>query len=306
MTITFRCPACNGLCGFHDENAGRRARCQKCQEIFIIPSEDGGKALSAEKVEKGLRKPVPYFFQAVFCINRKMFSNMPNIIGLVFVIAAVSFKFFIGHANYRIMIRIFVLYLPIGTIVRVCSWGCIFWYCMEIIACTAMEMDELPEVEIGKGFDFIWNVLKSVYMFFSGLVVSVLPFLAISWLLGFFGIKYRLVEYFLVGVGFFCFPMVILILSAGRDMFGVFRWDWIVLPIVRSIGAYATVACLLWLSAGMFIFGETREYAAVSGGSSAVVLFYLLFNVASVLLLIFSMRAIGLFCRHYNCYMPWA
>ena len=51
-------------------------------------------------------------------------------------------------------------------------------------------MDELPEVDMGAGFEFLWNVFKSIYLFVVAVIVAELPFVVIVAILGKMGIEW--------------------------------------------------------------------------------------------------------------------
>ena len=79
MTITFKCPGCGGLCAFADKYAGRRARCWKCNEVFIIPSEDGQ---AAKKVKPEPEEPVAGFYRAAIVGKRKLDEMLDVLFGV--------------------------------------------------------------------------------------------------------------------------------------------------------------------------------------------------------------------------------
>ena len=99
MTIEFNCPNCDSVIGFPDKHAGRQAHCTTCGQQFIIPNKSFEKAEKFKPPEDN-SEPEPGFYRAVFIDNWKLFINPKNITGLVFVTAAVCFKFFTGHVDY--------------------------------------------------------------------------------------------------------------------------------------------------------------------------------------------------------------
>jgi len=107
MTITFHCPHCGGLCAFDDRYAGRRARCTSCQQLFIIPSQNGQKPQKV-KVKERLDGAISGFYRAVFVGSWKAFVGQAGIAGLVFVTVVVCFKFFV-YENYA-----FAFYSPLA------------------------------------------------------------------------------------------------------------------------------------------------------------------------------------------------
>jgi hypothetical protein len=298
MTIRFNCPNCDELIAFADKYSGRRARCTSCGQRFIIPAENKA---APKKIEPPAEKaePLPGFYRAVLIESWRLFVRPQNATGLVFVIAAVCFKFFTGHTDYSFTMNMFRVQAPVGLVVTLSAWGCLFWYYMEIICSTALDIDELPDVYMGGLFGFIWNVIKSLAIFLMGLVAVLLPciiFISISRSTG-------VVSHVLSIVGLFAFPMAVLTFSAGGDVSMVFRPDYIYKPIARAFWPYL-------LAAGLFLLAwelqlRTIGYGRLIGSGNLIIGLHLLANLAVQALAIISMRSIGLFYRHYGCYFPW-
>jgi len=298
MTIRFNCPNCDELIAFADKYSGKRARCTSCGQRFIIPSEDKE---TPKKIEPPAEKsePEPGFYRAVFIDSWKLFVRPQNATGLVFVIAAVCFKFFTGHTDYSFTMGMFRVQAPVGLVVTLSAWGCLFWYYMEIICTTANDTDELPDVYMGGLFGYIWNVIKSLAIFAIGLFAVLLPcviFISISRSTG-------VVSYVLSLIGLFAFPMAVLTFSAGGDVLMVFRPDYIFKPIVRAFWPYLLVAGLFVLAWELQL--RTISYGELIGSDNLVIGLHLLANLAVQALAIISMRSIGLFYRHYSCHFPW-
>ena len=99
MSIQFICPKCQSPVAFGDEKAGKPDSCFYCGKQFIVPSQTDQKpVIIMPKAEP--HHPVPGFYKAVFLQSWKMFFNRASITGLVFVTAAVCFKFFAGDVDY--------------------------------------------------------------------------------------------------------------------------------------------------------------------------------------------------------------
>jgi len=298
MTIRFNCPNCNELIAFADKYSGKRARCASCGQRFIIPSEDKEKPKTIEPPAENAEL-VPGFYRAVLIDSWKLFVRPQNATGLVFVIAAVCFKFFTGHTDYSFTMGMFRVQAPVGLVVTLSAWGCLFWYYMEIISTTANETDELPDVYMGGLFGYMWNVIKSLTIFAIGLFAVLLPsviFISISGSTG-------VVSYVLSIVGLFAFPMAVLTFSAGGDVSMVFRPDYIFKPIARAFWPYLLIAGLFMLAWELQL--RTIGYGRLIGSGNLVIGLHLLANLAVQMLAIIAMRSIGLFYRHYSCYFPW-
>ncbi|MHC5061069.1 MAG: hypothetical protein ACYTFK_08300 [Planctomycetota bacterium] len=301
MTIAFKCPKCGCLCGFSGHHAGRTATCTTCQQRFIIPSRSGQQP---QKVKPDRGEPVPGFYREVFVRSWKTFFKPSGITGLIFVAAAVTFKFFMRDADYSFTVPgNYVVHLPIGWIVTITAWGCLCWYYMEIIRDAAIDEDELPGIDIGAGFSFVWSVFVSIYLFVVALIVAQLPFMIAAVVLRKIGIESSGLSCTLTLAGLLSFPMVILILTTGPQLWMVLRVDYIWTPIIKAFRPYLIVAGLVVL-AGVLQW-LTVAYSQVPGSDRGVAGLHLAGHLGAQVVVIISMRSIGLFYRHYSCYMMW-
>jgi hypothetical protein len=298
MTIQFYCPNCDAVIAFEDKHIGKRAKCTNCGQRLIIPGDSGATAKRFEEPEeKG--KPIPGFYRAALVDSWKLLARAQNATGLVFVTAAVCFKFFTGHTDYSFEMGAFRVQLPTGLIVTLSSWGCLFWYYMEIVYSTSFEIDDLPEVYMDGLFGFLWNIAKSLYAFAVAMMIVLIPCAVSIGISGGMGIVPTIVGL----VGLFAFPMAILTVAVGRDLRMLLRPDYMLKPITEAFWPYA-------VSAGLFVFAfalqlKTLWYDNVSTQGNVVIGLHLLGNLAVQVIAIIAMRAIGLFHRHYGCHFPW-
>jgi hypothetical protein len=306
MTIRFNCPTCNALIAFHDKHCGKRARCLTCGQLFIIPAKDHEKPQKVEALSEEEKVPIAGFYRSVFMDSWKMFIKPQNATGLVFVVAAVCFKFFLGHTDYSWTLGGFRFQAPLGLIVTLAAWGCLFWYYMEIIYSAAFDVEELPDVYMGGLFGFIWNVIRSLCIFAVALVVVQLPciiFLVVSRKVGIEPQLVEVISHILAIAGLFAFPMAILTFSVGRDITMAFRPDYILKPIVNAFWPYFVVIgffVLVWE-----IQLATVGYDQLQGKGTLVIGLHLLASIVVQALALVSMRSIGLFHRHYSCHFHW-
>ncbi len=298
MTIQFCCPNCNAVIAFHDKHCGKRARCTTCGQLFTIPAKDNETPKKFEPLkEKG--EPLPGFYRAVFVDSWKLFARAQNATGLVFVTAAVCFKFFAGHTDYSFTMGYFRVQAPTGLIITLSSWGCLFWYYMEIIQSTALDIEELPDVYMSGLFGFIWNIAKSLYLFALSLAVALVPCIISVAALG----TDTIVSRMLALAGLFIFPIAILTFSVGRDIWMIFRPDYLIKPVTQAFRPYTVAAGLLILA---WVFQlKTLWYDDLSGRGSLVIGLHLCANLGVQVVAIIAMRSIGLFYRHYSCHFPW-
>lgn len=309
QSISFRCPRCNNFCGFQSKLTGKRARCTQCQCRFVIPSKSGQVPVI---VKDEIPEPETGFFTSVFVRTWKTIFNLSSIEGLVFVFAAVCFEFFLRDSDYSVTLPGFRLQLPIGLVTVIIARGCLFWYYAEVISWTAMETESLPDIGIGTGFEFIWNIIKCNYLFLVSLIFAVFPFVVIGSILrSVFDDLPLYVNFVLIGCGLFLTPIVMLSMFTSRHMWQVFRVDCMFVAIFRCFGSYVVVACIFLTACFLYwliMFNTLGGYADLKSRGGMVVILYLFANLGVTLLTIFSMRTIGLFCRHYRVYLPhtWA
>ncbi|HEC03494.1 MAG TPA: hypothetical protein ENI81_08155 [Phycisphaerales bacterium] len=297
MTIQFNCPSCDNLIAFDDKHVGKRARCQSCGQLFIIPSRNYETPQKIEqKVE--LEEPLPGFWKAAFVDSWKLFVDPENAAALVFVAALVCFRFFLANAV-----------CCINRVAAVVTWGWLFGFYLNLIYETAFEIDKLPQIEFGTALGFFWNIIRPFFVFFVTLFLLWLPFIATLALLQDKGITIHnmwrlelgprlLLQLFFVA-GLFLFPMAILATAVGRDI-TLLRPDYLLVPIHKAPVPYLTTFVLL-LAVALLEY-HTRQFGQAD---LLHTIGRLGLNLAVQVVAIIAMRTIGLFYRHYNCYIPW-
>ncbi len=97
--IQFYCPNCNAVIAFDSQHSGKRAKCATCGQGLVVPSESVSrpKTVAGEPEDRG--DPVPGFYRAVLADTWKGFICPQNLVGLVFIFAAICFKFFSDHVD---------------------------------------------------------------------------------------------------------------------------------------------------------------------------------------------------------------
>ncbi len=298
MTIEFNCPKCGAVIAFDSRHSGRRARCLTCGQKFIIPAQSFEKPEKIAPETESRGEPTPGFYRAVFLTGWKLFVDPANVTTLVFVIAVVCFKFFLAQACCLNRVAAFLI------------WGWLFGFYLNVIYRTAIEdVDDLPEIELGTSLTFLVYVIGPLVNFFLTLLVVELPFIVALALMRNSGVTWEnfgsgvgpihLVLQFLLISGLFLFPSAILATAVGRDFFFL-RPDYLLTPIVHAFGPYVT--CALLLIAACFIERHTVQY---TGAAPLTTAWDLAVNLALQVVAILTMRAIGLFYRHYACHFKW-
>lgn len=301
MTIEFNCPECNAIIAFDSKHAGKRARCSTCGQKLIIPHKSFEKA---EKVKPPpeIAVPLPGFYHALFIDTWKLFINPENTTTLVFVIAAVFFKFFLAKGA-----------CCLGFISHFVIWGWLLGFYLNIISETAdsdVDDNTLPQIYLGAFPAFLWNIIKPFLIFSLTLLVVQAPLLILLAYKQDEGVTIHNIwqlhtdtailarAFFFIGL--FFFPIAILIvaietvltlLRPARLLSAIFRAFVPYLVITSSLAAFA----LLEIKAQPCDFtGQAAFFTNIAN---------LILNLIVQLLAIIAMRAIGLFYRHYNCYL---
>ena len=302
-TITFNCPKCNYLCAFKDIYVGRRARCLRCDQVFIIPQNDGA---AAQKIKepKEFEEPLPGFYEAVFKKSWPAIFNKQSLVTLFFILLLTAIKFFTIHLDYSTKITgqsgaSFTIHMPFGWAVAFFVWGGIFWCYAEIVYATAFDLEPLPQIYFGGGFGYLAKVIKSFYSFFIALSIVLLPAIIVRMI----GIQSKWVVLPFIVLGMFLFPMAVLTVSIGRDLLMLFRPDYFFCPVKKAFWHYLFLAVL-------FILVWQLQYASLNYEDVAeqpdlVILLHLIAVLAIQILAVFTMRVTGLFYRHFTCFFKW-
>lgn len=299
MTISCTCPQCGRVCGFKDQYAGRRARCLACNARFIIPAADGIRALP---VQPSAQEPLPGFFRAVLADNCKAFFQKESLLGIILCAALTSFHFFAGDADYSFTLGRFRPPLIVGWIVTFGCGGCLLWYCMEIISSTFLENDSLPDIFIGSGFAFLGESLKNIYLFIAAAAVAALPGTAVTALLELFGLSYTGLQTAVVLLSLTMWPMMLALMGVGAAPWKLFRYDLIIRMIAKTLGAYLLTAAIAFAALSA-VYGTIGLFAQ-DIQSAAGMLAALAARLAAAGMLLFAMRTIGLYVRHYSRCFP--
>jgi hypothetical protein len=306
MTIKFNCPYCKALIAFDSKHAGKRARCQTCQQLFFIPSKDDQKPKKFKTEEIEMAEPVPGFYRAVFVESWKIFTTKTNATPLVFVALVVCAKFFLGYLNFTFSVAgqatSIEFPVPLGTIMTIAAWGALFWYYMRIIYSTAFNTEGLPPAYLGSFRKFMWNILKSIYIFLIILLVIELPYIIAAVITKNAGVEWPVFLNILKLACLFFFPIAILTVAIGKDL-TMLRPDYLLIPVFSALKSYLVVAALL-ITVGLLEM-HTKQFNPSAKETILSITGNLFLNLAQQAIAIIAMRGIGLFYKHYSSYLPW-
>ena len=276
-----------------------------CNKKFLIPEYDGAEP-QVEIIEEG---PLPGYYHRALVESWKVFKNLENAPILIFFGLMVTLEYFIGFTDFSMSLPGFRLQLPLGIITVIIVRGALFWYYFEIVATAAFDIDELPEVDLDFGFAFLWNIIKSIYLFVVAFLITQVPYAVIATVIEeSMAIKLPYtVKVPMVIVGFSLFPMAILTIAAGRELWMVFHPGMMIKPIFKAFPQYMTMATL---TVGAILMQWTMLHYTMGGFQEmikkgpVIAILMLIACIATRMLNIIAMRSIGLFAQHYRCYLP--
>jgi hypothetical protein len=195
----------------------------------------------------------------------------------------------------------FRVQLPIGLLIRLTVWGCLFWYYLEIISAVVLDQDELPELDIDGCAEFFGNALKSVFVFVMALLIVMLPtvlFLSLG-----AGASGSILANLLAFIGLFFFPMIILTVGVNQNMDMMWRVDTMIKPVVRAFWPYLFTVLLLLLV--WYLQFKTSIWNDIKPASYLKMSLHICAQMGIQILTIVAMRSMGLFYRHYACFFSW-
>lgn len=301
MSIACTCPKCGQLCGFRDEYKGRTARCLECGTRFIIPQENGQKGIPV--ISKEDLTPLPGFYRAVLIDSWKVIFCKDNLAGLILCAALTCFHFFVGDADYSFTIGHFRPPLFVGWVATFIAAGYLLWYFMETIQETAMNNDFLPDISIGGGFVFIMEAFKSIYFFLISFIIAALPGIAYSTLMSYTGFSNKWLNLIILLISLFSWPMMLSMFGANVTPTRLFRYDLVIQMIIKTFRPYVlTTAIAFTALLGIYLtVGFFSTNPDISRPHSTIMLSARLIAVYGML---FAMRTIGLYVRHYFVCLP--
>jgi hypothetical protein len=304
--MTCTCPKCKTICEFADESAGFAITCKNCGRVFVTPS------VQEKQLEPKPETPLPGFYHAVFVDTWKIFARPHNyvLIGLVITIAV--FKFLLAGSLCADRMRTNILshmYIA-GMALKILLWG---WFCgvyFNIIHDTAYGYDDLTD-EVEDAFTaiataFASSIGRPILLFYYALMGSLLPwilFMTILALAAQFAGSLSIFLHILIAAVFagsvFLFPSALLTIAVTEDILSM-RPDYFLRPVVRAFCPYLLVFTFTTAAAVSWFF--IGDMDAVVFASKPRVALELFLSVGFQLFAIITMRTIGLYYRHYQCY----
>ena len=304
MTIEFNCPKCDSVIAFADQHAGKRAKCTTCNQKFLIPEKSFDKVKKIKPPKEKLSDPIPGFYHAALIDNWKLFLNYKNYTGIIFLMVAGIFYYFTGHRNFEMHVTtqsggVITIFLPFGWLCTGLSWGFIFFYYREIIYAIGYDQDNFPQVVLEGFYSFIWKVASSCYSLFVIFVAVSLPSIIIYTIFkNVFELNHTL-SIFIYSFSLLFLPVAIMNVAIGKDLM-LLRPDYLIKQVARGFTPYLVV--YIYLSTAIFM--QLFSIQFIPKDPTQIGVGFIL-HIVSQLMLIFAIRAIGLFYRHYSCHATW-
>ena len=298
-TLEFECPQCGQICAFDDRHVGRRARCTKCNALFLIPA-DGQSAtvLKPTLLEDG---PFSGFWTALLRDTPKAFVHPHSLAGIMLMVCASVVRFYIGHPLLVVLIFLLLpIPLPVGIFATVITVGFQSRYLFDIIQSTADQDDPLPRALEGTYAERLFQSIVGAYSLLLLTTASLVP-AGLMW----FILKKAAIEtdwpiWIAAAIGLFFLPLALTIYAYSRDILLSFRLNFVLRAARKAFWPHLTlyilmlaIAAMLWQS-----FFYARNAPPETLGRNAV-----LHGLAAGLSVL-TARAAGLFYRHYGCYLP--
>ena len=300
MTITCTCPKCGRFCGFKDTHAGRRVRCLACNSRFIVPDHDGQ---TTRLLKPEPEAPLPGFYRAALVDNFKAFIQKESLFGVILCVALTCFHFFAGNEDYSFTLGRFRPPLIIGWFVTFCCAGYLLWYFMETIDTTAAGNDFLPEIFIGAGVVFIGEAAKSIYLFIAAFAIAAIPGAAFATLLEKLGISYPWLNMTIIMPSLSMLPMILCMLGSGIAPWKLFRYDLIIRIIAKTFRPYILTAMITFLAL-LAVYFTIGFFATNPDIDRLCIPVMLALRLIAVFMMLFAMRAVGLYVYHYYRCFP--
>jgi hypothetical protein len=214
------------------------------------------------------------------------------------------FQFFLGDIDYSFSMPGFRPPLIVGWITQIITLGGLSWYFFQTIGSTFLYPEALPELDIGFGFEYIGNLLKSLYLFIVAVVLALMPGMVV----GTFLESYDMLPggFQAILFVFSCFFLALFLALFGMEMpvWIIFRVDLLIWAIIKTIRSYLVTALITILSFGVWLASLWTFYTNKDMTTLKSVL-HLSWRIAGVILMLYAMRTIGFYCRHYAHTCPW-
>jgi hypothetical protein len=194
--------------------------------------------------------------------------------------------------------------MPVGWITQFITLSSLAWYFFQTIGSTYLYPETLPEVDIGFGFEYFGNLFKSMYLFIVAVLLALMPGMIIGTLLK---SSPLLTPWVRVGLfTFSCFFLALFLALFGMDMpsWIVFRVDLLIRAVIKTFYPYIITALITMLALAVWLcslatFSDNQEMTALKA------VLFLAWRIIGVILMLYAMRTIGFYCRHYARTCPW-
>jgi hypothetical protein len=214
------------------------------------------------------------------------------------------FQFFLGDLDYSFTIGRFRPPLIVGWITQIITLGGLSWYFFQTIGSTFLNPETLPELDIGFGFEYIGNLFKSLYLFIVAVVLALIPGMIVGTLLESCNLLPGWSQVILFV--FSCFFLALFLALFGMEMpvWIIFRVDLLARALIKTIRPYWVTAGITIIAFGVW-FTSLWTFHSNKNMTALKSVLHLSWRIAGVILMLYAMRTIGFYCRHYAHTCPW-
>ena len=298
--ISFHCPKCGRFCAADARLAGRRAQCLNCGTSMVIPQRSGQTPKRTPEIPP---PPLEGFFTVALKRNFLTLFRPVNLPYLLLLLFLVTLAYFLGFTDFSLVLPGFSILLPTCWFFLIFAGLFQVWYGMRIVSNACLGLVELPDLDSGGFFAFVWGLIRDSYLMLVAVLLSFLPLSLLSVLLESLGMAGGGLGRLVLLPGFLLFPVTLLLLANGTDLTRLFRYDLFLRLIRRHWKPYLltsliSAAALISVTVGvkfLWIPGKTDP--------ASMVLEYL-YKLGTTLLLVFAFRVIGFFGCHYMRTLP--
>ena len=317
MSISCLC-RCGAQLLFPEAAVGRKARCRKCQTIFTVPDNQPVDILAlapfvgdmesdrpavaspgASRADEGPAGNGQPRFWGDLLDSLLVLADPGNIIACLVIVALNFLQGQLGHAMPLGFGPMWVL--VIGAWVLILGYLCSFY--LNTILETAGGEDDLPSLRVDNIVDdLLWPLLHFAGSWLFALAPAIVASVASWWW------SLHLSQNLIIGlylVGGFLWPAIVLVVALGNG-FGGLLPHVLVRTILVAPLSYLAIAGVLAVGTALSLLPSLL--AAVGLGSHGPTSDRILSVTTSFLApvaIIVSMRAIGLYYRHYKNRMPF-
>jgi hypothetical protein len=267
----------------------------------MVPAQAGQKATIYTEAPDA---PLPQFYRTIFLESWKGLIQKESLTGLAFCIAMTCFQFFLGDLDFSFTVGRFRPPLIVGWITQIITLGSLSWYFFQTVGSTFLYPESLPEVDLGFGFEYFANLFKSLYLFIAAVLLALMPGMIIGTVLESQGLLSGWLRMTLFISSCFFLALFLALFGMEMPVWIIFRVDLMIRTLIKTARPYLVTALItliafeIWLTSLWTFYSNKNMTPQISA-------LHLSWRIGGVILMLYAMRTIGFYCRHYARTCPW-